>query len=284
MSPLRRREIGRPGSARLGIGGLTAAVGLALLGCGGPREEQRPASLMVYIPCVISAPMNEVLESYRAAHPEVALPFETGKPLALLGKVVAEHKGPTAVITMGDVEMEWLVGAGAVEAADVRTIAVNILPLALAAGESAAGVEELADLAGPGAKRIYIEDPSQSSLGDRTERALKKLGLWEKVAPKVVRPDPEAMVLSELIEGRADAAAVFRDCLFAEIGDEASLPKRVRIIAEIPEETYSPIPYQAAPLRGTERPEVAREFVDFLTSEEGQQAIARAGLRPAERP
>jgi molybdate transport system substrate-binding protein len=238
---------------------------------------------MVYLPCVIAEPMAEVVATYAAAHPEVDVATDTDKPLSLVGRAERGHEGPAAIVTMGDVEMRWLVNEGAVEAADVRTIAINSYPLVVvAAAEGAPGAEGLADLAGPTVKRIYVEDPGQSTLGDRTVQGLKQLGLWDDVVPKVVRPDPNAMVLSELIAGKADAAVVFRDCLFGEGDSERSIPKTIRVIGEIPDGTYPRIPYQAAALRGTAHPEAARQFVEFLASPEGRYALESAGLKSSE--
>ncbi len=250
-----------------------------MVGCGGASEEATRTSLTVYVPCIIAGPMSEVVARYGAAHPEVDIRADTDKPLALIGRAGEVQQGPAAVITMGDVEMQWLVEAGAVEAGDVREIALNTYPLVVvAAAEGAPGAEKLSDVAGPAVRGIYVEDSAQSSLGDRAERGFKQLGLWGDIAPKVVRPDPKAMVLAELIAGKADAAVVFKDCLFGEGDLERSIPKTVRIIGEIPEGTYPRLVHQAAALRGAARPEAAREFVGFLVSPGGREALESAGL------
>jgi molybdate transport system substrate-binding protein len=107
---------------------------------------------------------------------------------------------------------------------------------------------------------------------------LEKLGLWPKIAPKVVRFDPDKNVVDQLVSGKADAAVVFKDCLFSE---GAAPPKTIRLAAELPADAYPPITYQAAAVKAAPRPEVARDFVDFLRSPGGQEALQRAGLTPA---
>jgi len=227
--------------------------------------------------------MRDVLTAYETAHPQVEMAMDTDKPLALLARVAESQEGPAAVITMGDVEMRWLAGAGAVTASEVRTIAVNTYPLVVAAAaDGAAGVEDLAGLAGDGVAKILLEGPAQSSLGDRAERGLKQLGLWEEVGQKVVRPKPDDMVLAKVVDGDADAAVLFRDCLFGDTDATQSVPKTLRVIAEIPADTYPPIPYQAAALTGAPQAEVARAFADFLVSPKGQAALAAAGLKPVD--
>lgn len=263
---------------------VAAAVALGLAGCGGGRPEGSAdrVRLTVNVPCVLSGPLQKVVAAYESARPGVAVTTEVDKPLSLLARVQAEPEGPAVVITMGDVEMEYLAEHGAVEASAVRTIARNTYPLAVVApAEGVAELDDLDDLALPAVRRIYIEDPSQSSLGDRAERAMRSLGLWEAIAPKILRPDPNAMVLGEMLAGKADAAVVFEDCLFAEAGVEGSPPATVKVVGKLPEEAYRPIPYQAAVLRGAPQPEVAKDFLDFLTSAEGREALRGAGLSPA---
>ena len=261
---------------------LAVALGIGLLGCGERAQEGERGPVLLHVPCVISAPMVQVAAAYMKSHPGVEIRTETEKPLALLAEAGSEGAAGSAIITMGDREMEWLVSAGAVEAADVRTIAINTYPLAvIAAAEGAPGADELSDLAGPAVKRIYIEDPARSSLGDRAVQALQQLGLWDDVAAKVVRPDPNAMVLGEVIAGKADAAVIFEDCIFAEGSTGRSVPKTLRVIGRISADTHSPIPYQAAVLSGAEQPEAARAFVEFLATPSGREALKKAGLEPA---
>jgi molybdate transport system substrate-binding protein len=273
-----RERRGLRAGARL----LAVALGIGLLGCGPAAQEVEQGSILVLVPCVISAPMVQVAAAYRARHPGVEVKTETAKPLAQLAEAGGEGAAGSVIITMGDREMEWLVSAGAVDAADVRTIAVNTYPLVvIAAAEGAPGADELSDLAGPAVGSIYIEDPTRSSLGDRAIQALGQLGLWDGVAAKVVRPDPNAMVLGEVIAGKADAAVIFEDCIFAEGSTGRSVPKTLRVIGRIPADTHSPIPYQAAVLSGAEQPEAAREFVEFLATPSGREALKKAGLAPA---
>ena len=283
---MRRARSRRGLRSLLGVAlGAVLGAGAVLLGCGrqpgGVQGQAAAGPLTVYVPCVIATPMREVIAAYGALHPELEIAVETDKPLALLGKAAGPQPGPAAVITMGDVEMEWLASVGAVAEEDVQAIAANTYPLVVvAAADGAPGVREVADLVGSETKQIYVEDPAQSTLGARAERAFEQLGLWEGIQPKVIRPDPQVMVLAELVAGKGDATVLFRDCLFGESGEGASPPKTVRIIGEIPAEAYPPIFYQAATLRGAGGQQAARGLVSFLSSAEGQRALAASGLTP----
>ncbi len=255
-------------------------VGLALAGCGGVREEKWPASLTLYLPCVLSGPLQKVAGAYQDSHSQVRVTTQIEKPLPLLSRALASRQETAVVITAGEVEMNYLAQAGAVDQAQVRAFAVNTFPLTvIAPAQAKQPLVTLGDLAR--AQRIYLEDPSRSTLGARAEQAFRRLGLWEEIASHIVAPEPDAMVLGELAAGKADAAVVFKDCLFAEGSTGGSPPPTIRIIADLPQDSYPPIHYQAAPLKSAPQPEVAEGFIDFLTSPQGAEALGNAGLAAA---
>lgn len=264
---------------------INAFLGAAILlaGCGGGPSRvapSEPAELNVYVPCVLSGPMQKVVAAYEEAEPGAAVSTRVDKPMAMLEVVPEARESAGVAVTLGDREMEALVAAGAVSAEEVKAFAVNTyLIVVVAAADAIPGVTDVSGLASPEVKAVAIEDPKRSSLGDRAQRALEGIGLWAAVEPKVVRLEPDAMVLGELMDGRADAAVIFRDCLFGESGGNP--PKTIRIVGEIPQGDLPPILYQAAPLAQAPNPEVARRFVDFLVSEGGNEALEGAGLSPS---
>ena len=258
-------------------------AGTVLLGCSrkspAPPDPgpSRAAAFTVHTPCVISGPIQKVVIAYEESHPGAKIDTATDKPLAMLGAVKGEKAEPGVVLTLGEVEMDDLISAGAVDPAQVVPVARNAYQLAVIVPAENEALEHLSDLAGPKAKRVAIEDPKLSTLGNRTEQALRKLGLWGKIAPKVVRFDPTKNVLSELLAGKADAAFVYQDCLFAEGG---SPPRTVRLLATLPSDSYAPITYRAAPLKRTGQSPQAADFVKWLISAEGKKALQKAGLSP----
>jgi molybdate transport system substrate-binding protein len=249
----------------------------AFVGCG--REPAKgppaPSVFTVHVPCVVSAPIQKVVAAYEETHPTVSVDTLTEKPLAALTAAKEDVTNPAVIITMGELEMDSLVAAGVVDQAQVVPVARNAYHLAVIVPASNDTVKTLSDLAKLEAGRLALEDPKVSTLGARGEEAFRKLGMWEQLEPRVVRFDPTKNVLSQLLEGKADAALVYRDCLFAEGG---SPPSTVRLVGEFPADSYGPITYQAAPLRHAEASEETQKFVTWLTSEDGKKALRAAGL------
>lgn len=234
------------------------------------------------MPCVLSGPVLQVVADYQITHPGVEVQTLVEKPMAMLDKAPGAQGGAAVVITTGELEMQSLIADGVVAAFDVETIALNTYGIALvAAAEGVPSVERLEDVAEPDVERVYVEDPAKSSLGDRTEQSLRQLGLWETAAPKVVHPQADAMLLTGLVAGEADLAFVFQGCWSDESGGDSTVPKTLRVIGQLPADTYRPIEYKAAPLMGAAEAGPAREFVDFLLSPEGREALSEAGLKPS---
>ena len=247
-----------------------------------PKASSKPAALEVYAPCLLSIPIQKAVARFQQSHPGPEISVLVDKPLAQLAEVESAAHSAGVAITLGEIEMKSLVAAGAVRQEDVRTFAVNSYPIVAVAPAATATKQasSLSELASPSMKRIFIEDPARSSLGDRATRGLKDAGLWPAVSGKVVRPEPNAMILAELLSGKAEAALVFKGCLFAEKGPQGAMPKTIRVIGELPAGSGPPITYLAAPLAETPGPELARDFVGFLLSPEGREALREAGVTP----
>jgi molybdate transport system substrate-binding protein len=258
------------------------AAGLALLVLAGgvglwARARRPPRPLIVYAPCVIGAPVQRVARDYEASHRSPAVRVLTEKPLAMLSPLAAAEDEAAVVLTMGEVEMGVLTDSGAVDRAAVSTLGRNAYQLAVVV-PTESPVKSLSDLASPAVTHLAIEDPKLSTLGNRAEQALKKLGLWEAVAPKVVRFDPTENVLSQLLERKADAAIIYQNCLFTESG---AAPRTVRVAGVFPADSYDSSSYQVAPLKAAAPSQPVEAFLQFLTSAEGGNALREAGLTAA---
>jgi molybdate transport system substrate-binding protein len=255
------------------------AAGLALLVLAGGvglwvRARRPPRPLVVYAPCVISAPMQRVARGYEISHRGPMVRVLTDKPLAMLSSLATPKDEAAVVLTMGEVEMAVLTDSGAVDRAAVSTLGRNAYQLAVVV-PAESPVKSLSDLASPAVTRLAIEDPKLSTLGNRAEQALTKIGLWKAVAPKVVRFDPTENVLSQLLEKKADAAVIYRNCLFTESG---AAPRTVRVAGVFPAGSYAPSSYQVAPLKAAAPFPPVKAFLQFLTSAEGERALREAGL------
>lgn len=138
--------------------------------------------------------------------------------------------------------------------------------------ESGVTMENVDDLASPDIARVATANPTHAPYGLAAQQALERAGLLGDVQPKLVYGETVRQALQFVQSGNAPVGLV------------------ARAIAEVPEvdwtavdpNLYDPVEQAMAVLSGTEREQLARQFVDFVTGPEGQAILQRYGYRSPE--
>jgi molybdate transport system substrate-binding protein len=139
-----------------------------------------------------------------------------------------------------------------------------------------AGIE---DLAGKGVRLALAPDASPPG-GAAVTGILKKSGLMEKIMPNVVRPGTCVQTIVEgVAKGEMDAMIV-----------ELRIPRLQRFsgsleVVPLPFALMPPGPltFTAGMMREAENPELARDYIQWMTSATGGQPhLERAGFIPAD--
>lgn len=134
----------------------------------------------------------------------------------------------------------------------------------------------LTDLRQLGAARIRhvaIANPLHAPYGRAAEEALRKVGLWETVKPKLVYGENIRHALQFIQTGAAEAGIVALSV--------ANVPE-VEWTAIDPS-LYSPLQQVAAVVKRTPRPELGLAFLQFVNGPEGRPIMKRYGfLLPGE--
>ncbi|MDB6089010.1 MAG: molybdenum transporter molybdenum-binding protein ModA [Gammaproteobacteria bacterium] len=131
---------------------------------------------------------------------------------------------------------------------------------------------DLAPALGPQG-RIATGDPDSVPVGKYARAALQKLGAWDKVSGRIVRAESVRAALAFVARGEAPLGIVYRTDALAE--------KRVRIVAEFPQDTHPPITYPIAVT--THGGPAAQQFVDFTRAAAAAEIFRKYGFeRPHE--
>lgn len=117
--------------------------------------------------------------------------------------------------------------------------------------------------------RIALADPDAVPAGRYARAALARLGMWEMVAPRVVRAENVRAALALVERGAAEWGMVY--------ATDARASARVRAFRMMPERAHPPIRYPLARLRSGSHAE-AEAFRRFLIGGEGRAIFARAGF------
>jgi molybdate transport system substrate-binding protein len=165
--------------------------------------------------------------------------------------------------------MEAAAEQQAIDPETVRTIAYMIPVIAVKKGNPL-NIKTLADLAGPGVK-VAVTRPETTLLGSYAPEIFARAGLAEEIGANIVteaaRPDN---LLTMLVMGQADAGIIWHFY-------EAQAPDRIENIYLLPEQLTGIGEMQAAVSVYSTDKKSAQQFLDFITSADGQAVFRQVG-------
>ncbi len=139
-----------------------------------------------------------------------------------------------------------------------------------AAGRARIG--DVADLARADVEKVAIAKPELAPYGQAAVEALRALGLWTEIGPKVLYAQNVAQAKQFAATGNADAAFIPKALVKAGEGEAF----------EIEENLHQPINQALGIVKSSTKQEAARRFVAFILSEEGQALFESYGYsRPS---
>ncbi len=136
-----------------------------------------------------------------------------------------------------------------------------------------ARVSSLRDLSGSDVRRIAVGDPKTSSVGKFAAQVLKNSRLDSDLKSRYVYAEHSGAVLNLVATGEAEVGLVYRT--------DAVKNKNVRMLAEAPRETHSPIVYGLATVWTSKNPPLARLFGAFMLSPRIQDILKSYGFERA---
>lgn len=126
------------------------------------------------------------------------------------------------------------------------------------------------------AESIALGDPASVPAGQYAEEALTKLGIWDKIQDKISFGTNVTEVLNQVAAASADAGIVYAT-------DAASMTEQVTVIAEAPEGSLAKkVIYPVAVVKNTANEEAAKNFVEFLKTDEAMAVFEAYGFTKGE--
>jgi molybdate transport system substrate-binding protein len=245
---------------------------LAVTGCkrSDPATPVQEDRLVIFAAASLRDVFTAMGEEFKRTHPGVELTFYFAGTQEL--RTQLEHGTAADVFTSADQRhMDQLVQASRVEGP--RVFARNE-PVLIVSRESAATLRGLGDL--PTAERIVVGVP-EVPIGRYTLQILDKASVAlgadfrSRVEARVVSRELNVrQVLTKVSLGEAQAGFVYRT-------DAIPAGERVRIVT-IPPEFNVIAEYPIGLVKGAAHPVLARAWIDFVLSAEGQRSLQRAGF------
>ncbi len=185
-----------------------------------------------------------------------------------------EQGAPAQVFISADLKwMDYLAEKKLINAASRINLLGNTLVL-IAPSDStipAQSIDKATDLAKLlGDNRLSTGDPDHVPAGIYAKQALETMGQWASIGPRLARTDSVRAALALVERGEAPLGIVY--------STDAAVTKKVRIIGVFSSSLHDQVIYPAALVAGNET-ESARQFLDFLKSNEAKGVFVKYGFK-----
>lgn len=248
---------------------LLALVVAALAGCSGSDSSTEPETLRVAAASDLQGVLPILAEQFERESGVRVVPT-TGSSGNLAQQI--RQGAPFDVFLSANRRfVEELAADGIILPETVSPYAVGVLVLATNA-DTGRAVETLDDLNRPEIKRVAIANPDHAPYGVAARQTLQNAGLWEPLAPKLVRGDSVLQAFQFVRTGNAEAGLV---ALSNALGSEG-----VRVISIDPE-LHEVIQQVLGVVAGSTLEVEARSFARFLQGAAAQGILLRNGFQPA---
>ena len=262
---LRKRLTGLAGAA------LAAAFVLSQSAAVAWAQER----VTVFAAASTGAALEDVAAKFQAqgGGPVVIVPAAT----SALARQIENGAPADLFVSAAAVWMDRLGGAAMLAPGSRRALLGNSLVLiapaasgvAITVGMGAPFADAL--VAALGDSRLAVFDPVHVPSVIYTKQALVSLGVWSRVADRLAPGVNVIAALAYVARGEAPLGIVYRT--------DALATRRVRVVAQIPAASHSPILYEVAALGAAPGPATS-DFLAFLFGGEARAVFAAHGFAP----
>lgn len=251
---------------------LAAAMAVvALAGCSsGEGAKAAPASeapteLHVAAAATLQSALTDMAPEFEKVH-GVKLMFDFGAS-GVLQKQIESGAAIDVFASAAPSQVDSLTAEGLVSADAAASFISNRLVIVTPKGNPA-GIHGLGDIAK--AKRLAVGNPNSAPHGAKAKEWLTNEGQWDSLASRMVFGENAAQTTAYVTRGEVDAGLVF--------ASEAAGRDDLEVVCTVPADQIKPIRYVIAQVAASKQQTLARDFIDYMTSDAGQSALERHGF------
>ncbi|HHY72499.1 MAG TPA: molybdate ABC transporter substrate-binding protein [Bacillus bacterium] len=235
-------------------------------------KEEKPAKqsieLTISAAASLTDALNEMKQTYENEHKSVHLLFNFNGSGKLALQI--EQGAPVDVFLSADQKrMDELEDKSLILADSRQDFTGNKLVL-IGSKDKDYGIASFTEINPSSLSHIAVGDPESVPVGTYTKEIITKLGKWDEIESKVVLAKDVRQVLTYVESGNADIGFVYLS--------DALTSDKVKVLAEADASLHTPIIYPAAVTADSKHQEEAKQFIEFLQSDAGQNILERHGF------
>lgn len=154
-----------------------------------------------------------------------------------------------------------------------RDLLKNRMVLVIQAGNKAnLNITDFSDLTTDQVNLIALGEPKSVPAGKYAQDVLNYFNMADKVNAKAVYGKDVQQLLNYVATGNVEAGIVYRT--------DGQVSDNVEIVAVAPEDSHSPVIYPVAVIKDSNTPEMGKELIEFLSTDEAQAIFEEYGFVP----
>jgi molybdate transport system substrate-binding protein len=248
---------------------LTFAVLLALVGPGCLRapaiQDEAPRPILMFAAASTTNALNEIKAQFTK---ETGIAVQTNyASSSTLAEQVVQGAEADLLLSADTKWADYL--AKKDQVARQEDLLGNRLVIVVPA-DSKIDIMRPEDLLAAGIEHLALGEPQSVPAGIYAKQALTRLGLWDQLRAKVVSAEDVRQALTYVETGSAEAGIVY--------ATDAAIGKKVKVVAEIPEDLTGPVRYPLVLLKAGEGRAAAQSFYRYLSSPAAAKVFQKYGF------
>ena len=247
---------------------------LFLTGCGSQggdvEKKSTPVELHVSAAASLTDAMNELAALYNKDNPDVKIIFNFGSSGALQQAI--ENGGETDLFySAAQKQMNALDEKGELLDGTRKNLLRNEVVL-IVPKDGAKNLTNFTEAAN--VDKIALGEPKGVPVGQYSEEIFNVLGILDAVKSKAVYGSDVRQVLAWVETGEVDCGVVY--------ATDAAVSDKVTVVAVAPADSHKPVIYPAAVIKSSKRPDEAKKFLAFTSSDAAKKVFEKFGFKVVE--
>lgn len=242
-------------------------------------QDTEQKELIVFAAASMTDTMNEIAEMYKAVNPDINIVYNFDSS-GTLKTQIQEGADCDIFISAAQKQMNQLDAVNEGEEntegldfvdSDTRFNLVSNSVVLITPEGNPAGIESFDDIDTDKVNLIALGN-SDVPVGQYSEEIFTYMGIWDKLNEenKITFGTNVREVLAQVEEGGVDCGVVY--------STDAAVSDKVEIVASAPEGSHKEITYPAAVLKTSANADEAKEFIDYLKTDECTAVFEEAGF------